>query len=232
MKTKKYIIIMASMFTMPFANGALYTLNNGSGSAAAGIQTTTGAVFRSGSTAGATFGTGAQNIQTSAGPGIVAFGFFSTDDFSTTSTAASLVSLFTQFGSSAEFGGASTGGNRSVFSRAATQTIGTTFNTKSIYLFSGNGSTFANSTEFLVAKMDSTVFAAADDTANATVAKVITINPANSTVLLGSEISNVYTTNTDASNTAGWQMAELVPEPSSALLGAIGALILLRRRRI
>lgn len=229
---KKYTIILASVISMPFANGALYTLSNGSGSTAAGIQTTTGAVFRSGTTAGTTLGTGVQNIQTSAGPGIVAFGFFSTDDFSTTSTAASLVSLFTQFGASDTYGAVSTGGNRSVFSRAATQTIGSTFNTKNIYLFSGNGSSFANSTEFLVAKMDSTFFAVADDVTNASTPKSLVINPGNSTVLLGSEISNVYTTNTDASTTSGWQMAALVPEPSSALLGAIGALILLRRRRI
>jgi hypothetical protein len=120
-----------------------------------------------------------------------------------------------------------------VFNNALNQTIGTTFNTKSIYMFAGNGATLTGSTQFLVVKMDATTFAIGDDTANAVTPKTITINPGNSTTLLGSEITNVFTTNTDASTTAGWQMAALtpVPEPSAALLGMLGALGLLRRRR-
>jgi hypothetical protein len=216
--------LIASALT---SSAALYTLNNGSGASAAGVQTSEGYVFRSSTLAGATLGITGQNIQTSAGPGVIAFGFFSTDALSGLS-ASSLVSLFTQFGNVNTFGGASTGGNRSVFSTAQNQTIGSTYNNKPLYFFAGNGSTFLNSTQFLVAKMDSQVFAVADDTTNAVTPKVIAINPGNSTAILGTEITNVYTTNTDATTTAGWQM---VPEPSTALLGAIGALGLLRRRR-
>lgn len=222
------IAVGAALFCN-FAQGALYTLNNGTGSTAAGVQTTEGYVFRSGTTAGQTTTTG--NVATFAGPGVLAFGFFSTDDLASVSEPTTLVSLFTQFGAGGTFGAASTGGNRSVFSRAENQTINPTFAGKSIYFFAGNGSTFANSTQFLVAKMDSQTFVAGDDTANAITPKVISINPGNSTVLIGGEISNVFTTNTDSSTTAGWQMAALVPETSTSLLGAIGALALLRRRR-
>jgi hypothetical protein len=226
MKTK--IALLITVASLGSANAALYTLNNGSGSTAAGIQTLDGSTFRSGVAAGNAF-TGT-NLGISAGSGVVSFGFFSTDDFSTTSTSADLVSLFTRFGAEGTFAAGSTGGNRSVFSSPQNQTIGTTFNDKHIYLFVGNASSYLASTEFLVAKFD-TKFAVADDTTNAVTPKLLTINPGNSQVLIGSEIANVWTTNTDASTTAGWQMAVLVPEPSSALLGAIGALGLLRRRR-
>jgi hypothetical protein len=237
MKNKAVLAVFAA--TVVSSQAALYTLNNGSGSTAAGVQTSDGKVFRSGTTDGQILGVAPQNVQTSAGPGILQFGVFSTEDFSGVTTPAGLVSLFTRFGSTdtspnASFGGASTGGNRSVFSLAQSQTIapasGFSFDNKNIYLFGGNGSTFLNSTEFFIARADA-LFLAADDVGNAVTPKVITINPGNSVALFGSEIANVFTTNTDASQTAGWQMAPLIPEPSAALLGALGALGLLRRRR-
>lgn len=227
---KLTISLAATLAFMSIANGALYTLNNGTGSTAAGVQTTSGAVFRSGTTAGTVLGTAPQNIQTSAGAGIVSFGFFSSEDFATLTAPSQLVALFTRFGAEGTFAAGSTGGNRSVFSSPQNQTIGATFDTKNIYLFAGNGSTYLNSTEFLVARMTET-FNLADDVINQVTPKVLTINPENSVALLGSEIPNVFTTNTDASQTTGWQMAVLVPEPSAALLGAFGALGLLRRRR-
>jgi hypothetical protein len=226
---KLTITLAASLAVMSVANGALYTLNNGTGSTASGVQTSDGKVFRSGTTDGQILGSAPQNVQTSAGPGIVSFGFFSTDEFSNISSPTDLVALFTTFGVSGTFAAGSTGGNRSVLSSPQNQTIGTTFNTKNIYLFVGNGTTYLNSTEFLIAKMSDT-FNVADDVTNAVTPKVITINPGNSTALFGSEIANVFTTNTDASQTQGWQMAA-IPEPSAALLGALGALGILRRRR-
>lgn len=226
----KSLLFSFSLVSVTLSQAALYTLTNGTtASTAAGVQTTEGYVFRAATTAGTNFTTG--NLATSAGPGIVAFGFFSTDSLSSVSTPTALVSLFTQFGAVNTFNNAGTGGNRSVFSTAQSQTITPTFSNRSIYFFAGNGSTFLNSTQFLVAKMDTETFLPGDDVTNAIIPKVITINPANSTVLIGSEIANVWTTNSDASTNAGWQMAALVPETSTSLLGALGALMLLRRRR-
>jgi hypothetical protein len=228
MKLKQCALML--LLTAATSQAALYTLGNGSGSTAAGVETIEGKVFRSGTVDGATL-TGT-NTATSGGPGVVAFGVFSTDSLSTVATASELVNLFTQFGAVGTFGAASTGGNRSVFSRANTATItGSAFAGKAIYFFAGNADTFANSTQFLVAKMDTEIFSAGDDTTFATAPKSITINPGNSTTLLGKEVANVWTTSSDATTNAGWQMATLVPEPSAALLGALGALGLLRRRR-
>ena len=53
---------------------------------------------------------------------------------------------------------------------------------------------------------------------------------AETTLLLGTNVANVQTLNTDATITPGWAMVT-VPEGSTAFLGTIGMLTLLRRRR-
>lgn len=226
----KNCILATTLLAVTQSYGALYTLNNGAGATASGIMTSSGTTFRNSTTAGDSLG--GTNAGISAGPGVVAFGVFSTDDLSSLSSS-NLISSFTTFGTSTfTFAAAGGSGSRSVFSAAATAAItGSVFAGKAIYLFAGNGTTFANSTEFLVAKSNALTFAAGDDTTNAITAKVMTIRPGDSTVLFGSTNANVFTTNSDASTTAGWTMASPVPEPSAALLGAIGALGLLRRRR-
>lgn len=212
------------------SHAALYTLSNGNGSTAAGVQTTSGKTFRNGTIDGESF-TGS-NGGISGGSGIVSFGFFSTDDFSAITTPSALVALFTRFGSEGTFAAAGVGGNRSVFASEQTQSIAPAFSNKNIYLFVGNGSTYLSSTEFLVVKMATEIFVPGDDITYGITPKEIVINPSNSTSLIGSEITNVYTTNSDSSATGGWQMATLVPEPSSALLAGLGTIALFRRRRI
>ena len=225
---KLTLAIVATFASAPFLQGALYTLNNGSGSTAAGIQTIDGKTFRSGTVDGTAF-TG--NPGTSSGAGIVAFRFFSTDNYAGITQPSGLVSLFTRFGAEGTFAAGGTGGNRSIFSSPQNQTIGNTFNGKNIYLFAGNGSTFANSSQFLIVKSTDT-FILADDITNAVTPKLLTVDRTNGTTLFGTSVANVFTTNTDATQTPGFQMAVVVPEPSSALLGAVGALALLRRRRL
>jgi hypothetical protein len=221
-KTILAIIALATSSSLSFA--ALYTLNNGTGSTASGIQTSTGATFRAGTTAGDAFATGGG---TSAGPGIVAFGIFSTDTL-TGLTASQLIAAFTPFGTPGAFAATGTTGNRSVFSSAQNVTVaGSSFDLKNMYLFVGNGTTFAGSTEFLVAKSTLT-FNSGDDSATAPI--VQTIRPSNSTVLFGALATSVQTANTDGSATPGWTTAA-IPEPSATILGVVGALSILRRRR-
>jgi hypothetical protein len=234
MKTK--LITLATVgLTACMSYAASYTLNNGTGSTASGITTLSGGTFRAVNPSnpaqtptniGDAFPVGGG---TWAGPGVVAFGIFSTDDFSGFSSTGEFIAAFTVFGPTNAFAQNGTTGNRSVFSLPATNVAvtGTQFAGKNQYLFAGNGTTFANSTELLVVKSNF-LFNASDD--NVATPIVQTVRPSVSTVLFGSVVSNVQTANTDASATEGWQMAA-VPEPSAALLGALGALGLLRRRR-
>jgi hypothetical protein len=95
------------------------------------------------------------------------------------------------------------------------------FNTKNIYMLIGNGATKAGSSEWGI------INTGVNFPANVTLAgsTPVTISSINSfTTLAGTEIDI----------TGGKDQIQLVgvPEPSAALLGALGALGLLRRRRI
>ena len=221
-----FIAIATIAISSPGAFAALYTVNSGTGSTASGIVDLSGNAFRGGSLSGDVF-TGTAG-GTSAGPGVVAFGIFSTDSLSGL-TASNLVSSFTGFGGAVAFNTAGTTGNRSVYTNPQGATVtGSPFAGKNVYLFAGNGTTLSNSTQFVVAK-SAFLFNAADDSLSTPT--VYTIRPDNSSILFGTPIANVLTASTDASVTPGWQMASPIPEPSAALLGALGALGLLRRRR-
>jgi hypothetical protein len=214
------------------AEAATYAFNNGSSATANGIVDATGRSFRSGTTVGQELtATGANGNWTSAGAGVLAVGTFSTDDLSSFTTGTQLISAFNnQFGPAFTFG-AGPSGQRSSFAPAA-QTVnitGSAFNNQFMYLFAGNGSTFETSSQFLVLKHNTNRFLAADD-ANPN-AITVQFLASNSTILFGSAVLNVPTTNTDSSITPGFAMAAPIPETSTSLLGAIGALALLRRRR-
>lgn len=234
MKSKLISIVSVVGFTTSVSFGALYTVNNGTGNTASGFITSGGGTFRSASAppttnvpaaVGDAFSTGGGIW---AGPGVVAFGYFTTDVLAGL-TKTQLVSSFVQFGNAGAFALNGTTGNRSVYSSPQNVTVlGSTFDTKSIYVFAGNGTSFNDSTEFSVAKSAFT-FNSSDDSATAPISLVV--RPANSTVLFGTLAANVQTANTDASTTPGWTMAAPVPEPSVALLGVLGVLGLLRRRR-
>jgi len=233
MKTKSILLLVATAVVFSYtADAASYTAVNGIGTSASGIYDEAtlanpiGRAFRRGTTPGDAF-TGT-NGGTSAGPGVIGFGIFSTDTLSGLN-ATQLVAAFTGFGGTVDFNAAGTGGSRSIFTNAQGSTVtGSVFDTKNVYLFAGNGTTFANSTQFMVAK-SSFLFAAADDAIPTPIE--LLIRPSNSTLLFGTLAANLPTTSTDAVTTQGWNMVTAVPEPSAALLGALGALGLLRRRR-
>lgn len=226
MKTKLTILLASAVFALPLS-AASYLLSFGAGADANGIQDNLGRAFRGGTVAGATFAGVAGG--TSAGPGVVATGIFSTD-LLVGLTASQLVSAFSNFGNTTTaFSAGGSGGNRGVFSLSAAGTVaGSDFLNQNIYLLAGNGSTLAASTQFFVFKTTS-LFTAADD-ASPTGTEYI-FSPTSGTILFGNAVADMKTTSSDATTTPGFRMAVAVPEPSAALLGAIGVLGLLRRRR-
>ena len=225
MKNKLLIAMSSLVISSPVSFAALYTVNSGTGSTASGFLNVAGNTFRSGTIAGDAYSTGGG---ISAGPGVVGFGIFSTDLLSTL-TPSQLVAAFTVFGGPVAFNTTGTTGHRSVFTAPQGAIVtGSSFAGKNVYLLVGNGTSFANSSQFSVAK-STFLFNAADDALPTPT--IYTIRPDNSTVLFGSLAPNVQTANTDSTVTPGFQLANAVPEPSAAVLGAIGALGLLRRRR-
>ena len=227
----KTLLLFHAIFTLlaHVASAALYSFNNVSSLSVHGITDADGRAFRSGTTVGQELtATGTYGNWTSAGPGVVAFGFFSTDSLSGFTTT-QLISAFTIFSTTGTFG-AGPSGQRGTFAvtTADIEVTGSPFAGKNIYLFAGNGSTLATSTQFLVLK-NSSQFLAADD--DAPLAVTIQFLSSNSTLLLGTTASNVPTTNTDATVTPGWAMVAPIPETSTSLLGVLGGLVMLRRRR-
>lgn len=105
------------------------------------------------------------------------------------------------------------------------QPAGAAFNGKNIYLLVGFGGTnLATSTEMFIYKFGTTF-----GTEDSGIPITMTLSSSAGQTLLGTEVGNPSTTASGRYNAA---LITAVPEPSAALLGAIGALGLLRRRRI
>jgi hypothetical protein len=228
----KYIALFTTfLLSVNLLSAATYAFNNGSSSTANGIVDTNGLAFRSGTNAGDSItAAGTWGNWTSAGPGILAVGIFSTDAVSSFNKTQLISSFTNQFGPTFTFG-AGPGGQRSTFGPSAqTVTItGSPFAGSFMYLFAGNGTTFENSTQFLVLKHSTAKFLASDDLNPNTITYQFLTS--NSTLLFGSSVVDVPTTNTDASTTAGWAMVAPIPETSTSLLAVLGVFGLLRRRR-
>lgn len=99
------------------------------------------------------------------------------------------------------------------------------YNGKQIYFVIGNGATRAASTDFAIFTSATNILFPADVTGSGTAA--VSLSSITNSVVLANGGSE------DAAGTARDQirMVSAVPEPSAALLGAVGALGLLRRRR-
>ena len=211
--------------------GAVYNVTTGTVATSNGIAPS-GLQLSNPSLAAA--GNYTNGYQSPGSAGIVAFGIFSSlsDAQITGAVTTGLSTLydnFNIFGSSGTFNAAGAFGTMGVFTRNTGATVtGSIFSGKNIYAFAGNGSTFANSSELLVLK-SSSFFTDAQDAAPT--AQTVTLTTANTELLFGLKALSVKTTTADSSATLGWNTAIAVPEPSAALLGALGALGLLRRRR-
>ncbi len=132
------------------------------------------------------------------------------------------VASFDVFGSSTSPTSGTTLGTISAGITALGGSDTSVFNTKEIYILVGNGATQAASTAFGIFKMTTPVFFPA----NVAAAGSTTV-PTSSTAAI-TPLANAGSEPTPGT----FQLATAVPEPSAALLGAIGALGLLRRRRI
>lgn len=226
-------ILALSVVGLASSFGAVYNVTTGTLATSNGIAPTAGLKSDPSLAAGTGSFTGYQSPGTS---GIVAFGVFSslsdsliTEQGNIPTGLSTLANAFVQFGASGAFNTAGPTGSKGVFSRNTSGTVaGSAFSGKNIYAFVGNGTTFANSTELLVLKSAS-LFTDGQDLIPT--AQVVTLSSGTATLLFGRNLADVRTTTTDASVTPGWGTAVAVPEPSAALLGAIGALGLLRRRR-
>ncbi len=203
------------------AHGATYIVTNNQGTDSSAVVDNTG-------------------VRLSSTTGSAVFGVFSTPPGDTAVTsatsAASLLSTFTQFGSNqatftdfslspppAQYTG--------LFTLQATVSDGglnPTFQNKNIYLIVGNATTLAAASQFLVIKFTATFGDLVSPSSS-----TLTLDTANTdyTVLRGSKTGPSVTVGGSDSTTEPSFQLSLIPEPSSAMLAAVGALVLLRRRR-
>jgi hypothetical protein len=228
MKKIRNLILLVAAGLAPAAYSATttYTFTGGTTALSNGIANASGVAFQNSSN------------PAFAGAGTIAWGIFSITDsqISAAASASTLISAFSNWnGVTSTFNSAGPSGARGVFNfnaaardlTVAGPTGGADFAGKSMYVFVGNGTSFALSNQFLVLKTTFT-FNTAE---SGPTAFTKTLTRSNATTLIGTEVANVFTTTADTSTTPGWNTAALVPEPSAALLGAVGALGLLRRRR-
>ena len=204
-------VLAVALATMGSASAALYTVQTGTGATINGFANSAGVGLQ---------GTG----------GSMSFGYFNISDaqITTTTDFSTLLSSFVSFAGPGTFAIAGPIGQRGAVSVAGNQQVaGTAFDGKSIYAVVGNSSTLAGATELAVLKTTS-MFEAAQDLIPTPA--VVTLNTSG-TLLFGTPLADLRTTTADSSVNVGFATAP-IPEPSAALLGALGALGLLRRRRI
>jgi hypothetical protein len=226
----KYIsnlfIGLTLLATSAFGATTIYTVTTGATATSNGIANSSGLQFQNNSVP----------AFVSAGPGTVAFGYFSIDDTAITNatSAATLTSSFNNWNTSgtSTFNSPGPTQQRGVFSitaaaRDLTLPANSAFNLKNMYVFVGNSTSYATSTEFLVLKL-SHLFNSSE---SGPTAFSKSVNASTATLLFGTSSLDVRTTSADGSATPGWRTAAPIPETSTSLLGAIGALALLRRRR-
>ncbi|MGA0899408.1 MAG: hypothetical protein ACO3SO_03260 [Luteolibacter sp.] len=177
-----------------------------------------------------------------AGNGVVSVGYFSnynnSTDFSTL-TAAQIESDWNQLGSTGTVNGRDANGSlaNGLFTMGATQTLTlpNAFIGQNVQVIIGNNGSLSTSTEMLIFET-STLFAADPSiqgvdmqTGGFTMFHGIDTYNAGSVVIVN--IAAFNGAPFEGSSTGAYQMAAIIPEPSVALLGGFGALLLLRRRR-
>jgi hypothetical protein len=167
------------------------------------------------------------------GGGFIAVGFFSTYTSSTIFSDLSgsqLEADFNVFGPSQVFAGVGFEGFYALSVDGGRVGASSPFLNKTLITLIGNGSTLANSTEALIYQHTATW--PNDDGAPVPAALTAVLGDNGNTTAFWFGAPTGGTTPILGSDIPAISMAKLIPEPSTALLGALGALGLLRRRRI
>jgi len=225
---QKLLLAFAIAPLLNNANAAVYAITNNVGNGTIGITEQDGQPGASASVRGfnttEAFGT---------------FGYFSglTDaQVSASTNFSSLYSSFVAFNNNSTSFGATTLGNNGTISMGNSDldvgtAAGAAFNGKSIYMLFANvanSSAITSTTQFLVLKHNTETFDATDDVP---ASKAVTFDNNTATMLIGGYDNYQFKTRTsDTTTGAAWNTVA-VPETSTSLLGALGALALLRRRR-
>ena len=221
MKTYK-IILATAVALCSWVNGAVVIASNDPGGAAIQAGETRAFFDQSG---------------TALSGGYVGIGAFSTLPDFTADDGVAVESLFNQLGNAGSFNYTIAGtGVPGIFSHSASEPIieggqGAEFIGQNIFVVIGNGASIGASSELFV--LDSGKTFGAD---NPSFNETIDFNGATpGTILFGRDDFSGGELETSAGNFGSsdqsYQTAQLVPEPSVALLGLLGGLGLLRRRR-
>lgn len=210
----KIAIVAATVAVVSHASAATYYINN----VVAGDVTDV--LYQNSAGSGGTLLDG----------GIVSLGYFAAGIPSTSiNDIQSIISSFTSVTSmlsgsySVDLDATLAGYAQGSIFQGATITAGNPLLGKGVYLFVGNASTLATSNAWAM-KLVGTI---ADDLPQE---QQYTGDPAFGSIVGNIGVASTYTGNSGAA-TGTFNTLQLVPEPSAALLGAIGALGLLRRRR-
>jgi hypothetical protein len=212
MKIKHCLAIAASLSMAVSANAATAVVSN----VVDGVSETL-------------YATGANTL---ASTGIATLGYFPSGFVLTTNDIPNLIANFTSItsgvigGNAEDLGGAFAGYAQSAAVPMGTITTGNALLGRTLYSFFGNGASLAASTLFGLIQTGTIGNDVPFEQAYSS-------NPGLAAPILGTVGS--FTGNAGGQGSATYRtiiMAPAIPEPSAALLGAIGALGLLRRRRI
>lgn len=164
------------------------------------------------------------------GGGFVAVGYFaeiSDTDITSAITSADLATSFRLYGTSGVVGFGGFGGVYDIEVDGGRLAASSEFVNQSIYTIVGNGSNISNSTEFIIYKSGELFQADISDPTPKSVSVVLGVD---GSYLLGGPTGGIV-------QIGGFDFPEIratvvaIPEPSGILLGVIGTLGLLRRRR-
>jgi MYXO-CTERM domain-containing protein len=226
MKTK--LAILSMLAAVSTSQAAVYSITNSIGDGSIGITQLDGKPGGSATVKG---------FNTTQGFGM--FGYFNglTDvQISASTDFVTLLGSFVAFNNNQTNFGATTLGNNGTITMGNGDLdvggAGSAFDGKSIYMVFANVINRASVTaltEILVLKHNTETFDPSDDVP---AQKSVTFDNSSATMLIGGYNNYQFKTRTSDTTTGpAWNTVSAIPEPSAALLGAIGALGLLRRRR-